>query len=180
MTLNSIKSKPVEPTNWNDFMNLFESKGAPSYCWCMAWRMTNEELKSNTSSNRKIFIKKRVNDGLPVGLLFYNENEPVAWCSIAPRDTYQRLKGDDTIENVWSIVCFFIKREFRDRGLIHEMIKSAEKYAKKNGAEFLEAYPVQIDSPSYRFMGFINTFEKAGFQFVKMAGSRRHVMTKKL
>lgn len=180
MKLDSIKIKPVEQTNWTDFENLFECKGGPSYCWCMAWRMINEELKANTSSNRKRFIKKRVDEGTPIGLLFYNKNEPIAWCSIAPRNTYQRLKGDDSIENVWSLACFYIKKEFRDKGLIHRMIKSAERYAKENGANFLEAYPVQPDSPSYRFMGFIDTFEKAGFKFVKMAGSRRHVMTKKV
>jgi GNAT superfamily N-acetyltransferase len=180
MTLNSVKTKPVEQTNWTDFENLFESKGAPGYCWCMAWRMTTEELKSNTSSNRKLFIKKRVDKGTPVGLLFYHEEKPVAWCSVAPRNTYQRLKGDESLENVWSIACFYIKRDFRDKGLIHKMIKSAEIYAKENGADFLEAYPVRPESPSYRFMGFIGTFEKAGFEFVKMAGSRRHVMTKRI
>jgi hypothetical protein len=44
------------------------------------------------------------------------------------------------------------------------------------GAKYLEAYPVKPDSPSYRFMGFIQTFEKAAFSFVKKAGTRRHVM----
>lgn len=180
MKSESIKYKPVVKQNWTDFENLFECKGAPSYCWCMAWRMTKEELKSNTSSNRKTFIKERVDKGIPIGLLFYNENDPIAWCSIAPRDTYQRLNGGDSIENIWSIACFYIKKDFRDKGLIHIMIQSAEKYAKENGADFLEAYPVLPDSPSYRFMGFVKTFEKEGFEFVKMAGSRRHVMTKKI
>ena len=40
----------------------------------------------------------------------------------------------------------------------------------------LEAYPVEPHSPSYRFMGFISTFKKAGFRFVKKAGIRRNVM----
>ena len=84
------------------------------------------------------------------------------------------------VENVWSIVCFYIKKEFRDKGLIDLLIKNAKKYAKKNGAKYLEAYPVDADSPSYRFMGFVKTFEKARFNFVKKAGTRRHVMTCKL
>jgi hypothetical protein len=57
------------------------------------------------------------------------------------------------------------------------LIEKAKAYARKNGAKYMEAYPVQRDSPSYRFMGFVKTFEKAGFTFVKMAGTRRHVMT---
>jgi hypothetical protein len=60
------------------------------------------------------------------------------------------------------------------------LIQSAEKYAKETGAEYIEAYPVEKDAPSYRFMGFIKTFEELGFTFVKMAGTRRHVMIHKI
>ena len=176
-THKNIKVKPVDKKTWKDFEALFQSKGAPSYCWCMVWRMTKEELKHNTKSNRKRFIKDRVAEKTPIGLLAYENNTPIAWCSVAPRDTYQRLGGDEELEKVWSIACFYIKKEFRDRGLVDFLINAAKKYAKKNGGKYLEAYPVKPSSPSYRFMGFINTFEKADFEFVKKAGTRRHVMT---
>lgn len=169
--------KPVSQTNWDDFEALFKTKGGPSYCWCMAWRMTREELKDNTSVNRKKWIKNRVDAKTPVGLLAYLDGEPIAWCSIAPRDTYQRLGGDESLADVWSIACFFIKKENRGQGLTELLIGEAKKYAKKNGAKHLEAYPVEPDSPSYRHMGFVPMFEKADFSFVKKAGSRRHVMT---
>jgi GNAT superfamily N-acetyltransferase len=175
-----ITIKPVDKTTWSDFERFFKSKGAPGYCWCMAWRMTKEELKNNTSPNRRKFIKKRVQAEIPIGLLAYVKDEPVAWCSVAPRETYQRLGGNEDLDKVWSIACFFIKREFRDQGLVDQLIENAKKYAKKNGAKYVEAYPVRPDSPSYRFMGFVSTFEKAGFSFVKKAGTRRHVMTCKI
>jgi GNAT superfamily N-acetyltransferase len=179
-TNQKIKIKPVDKGNWKDFENLFQSKGAPKYCWCMAWRMTKEELKHNKSGSRKRFIKQRVWSGTPVGLLAYIEKEPIAWCSIAPRESYRRLGGDESLEKVWSIVCFFIKREYRDQGLVDRLIAAAKKYAKKNGAKYLESYPVDPKSPSYRFMGFTPTFEKADFEFVKKAGTRRNVMTCKV
>ena len=37
-------------------------------------------------------------------------------------------------------------------------------------------FPVDPDSPSYRFMGFVRFFEAAGFREVGRAGSRRHVI----
>jgi GNAT superfamily N-acetyltransferase len=172
----TIVIKPVDKDNWHDFETLFESKGGPSYCWCMAWRMTAEELKNNTSSKRKEYIRQRVWDGVPIGILAYQNGDAIAWCSIAPRETYRRLGGDETLENVWSIACFYIKKEFRDKGLLDILIEKAKDYAKENGAKHVEAYPVEPDSPSYRFMGFIRTFEKVGFRLVKMAGTRRHVM----
>src|SRR5690606_12529691 len=110
-TSRDMEIKPVDKTNWKDFETLFESKGGPGYCWCMPWRMTKDELKQNTSANRKQFIKQRVWSGIPVGLLAYLKGKPVAWCSAAPRETHQRLGGDERLENVWSVTCFFIKRE---------------------------------------------------------------------
>jgi GNAT superfamily N-acetyltransferase len=176
----NIIIKPVDRNNWTDFESLFESKGGPSYCWCMVWRMTKDELKQNNSVCRKEFIKQRVLSDIPVGILGYSENEAIAWCSIAPRETHQRLGGDENIENVWSITCFYIKREYRKQGLMKFLISSAKDYAKENGAEYIEAYPVEKSSPSYRFMGFVKTFEEAGFKYIKMAGTRRHVMIHKL
>ena len=176
----NITIRPVGKENWNDFEALFQSKRAPGYCWCMAWRMTGEELKSNDSKSRKRYIEQRVEAAIPIGLLAYHEDEAIAWCSVAPRETYQRLGGDESLERVWSIACFFVKQEFRDQGLVDRLIEGAKNYARQNGADYLEAYPVEPDSPSYRFMGFVKTFEKAGFTFVKKAGARRNVMTHKL
>ena len=172
----SIEIKPVDKNTWNDFENLFELKGGPNYCWCMAWRMTKEELKENTSVCRKEFIKKRVFRNIPIGLLAYIHKEAAAWCSIAPRISYQRLGGDETKQDVWSIACFYIKRKYRKHGLSNRLIEEAKNYAKSNGAKYVEAYPVETDSPSYRFMGFIKQFEKAGFKFIKKEGTRRNVM----
>ena len=44
------------------------------------------------------------------------------------------------------------------------MLRAAIDYARKRGATALEAYPVDPDSPSYRFMGFVPAFERLGFK----------------
>lgn len=88
--------------------------------------------------------------------------------------------GDETKQGVWSLACFFVKREFRKIGLTSRLLGAAMDYAKDNGAQYVEAYPVAPDSPSYRFMGFVPTFEKAGFQFDTTAGTRRNVMVLRL
>lgn len=179
-TCEDIQIVPVEKANWVDFETFFESKPLLSNCWCMAWRMTKDEMKTNNSACRKEFIKKRVWTNIPIGLLAYIGDQPIAWCSVAPRETYRKLGGDEDLDSVWSISCFYIKREFRDKGLICALIEHAKKYAKSNDAKYLEAYPVEFDSPSYRHMGFVQTFRKEGFVFVKKAGTRRNVMIYKL
>ncbi|MBX2852012.1 MAG: GNAT family N-acetyltransferase [Phycisphaeraceae bacterium] len=171
-----LEFHPVTVDRWGDFEKLFESRGCPHYCWCMLWR-TNECKKTIPGkAGKKAAMNNRVEDGTPIGLLAYQDRQPIAWCSIAPRNTYQSLGGDETKDRVWSLTCFFVMRNFRRMGLTEKLLAAAIDYAKGGGAEYVEAYPVAPDSPSYRYMGLVPMFEESGFQFIKTAGSRRNVM----
>ncbi|HEX2056314.1 MAG TPA: GNAT family N-acetyltransferase [Nitrospiraceae bacterium] len=170
----------VDAEHWNDFERLFEAKGSPHYCWCMAWRATPEEIKLD-GPGRKIAMYGRVQAGTPVGLLGYLGHEPVAWCSIAPRRTFRGLiSGDPPDEGIWSITCFFVLRQLRRAGIAKQLLAAALRHAREHGAKVVEAYPVEADSPSYRHMGFVPMFEEAGFREVGREGTRRHVMQRKL
>ncbi len=169
---------PVTKARWEDFEALFEAKGGPSYCWCMAWRATSGQIKAFGNASRKPLIKGFVDRHQTIGLLGYLDATPIAWVSVAPRDTYRDLGGRpaEPDEEVWSLACMYIARQHRKNGYGRDLIDAASTYAKKRGATVLEAYPVDPDSPSYRFMGFVPAFEKLGFRPVGKAGSRRHVM----
>jgi GNAT superfamily N-acetyltransferase len=174
--LDRLVFREVDQDLWPDFERLFESRGGPKACWCMVWRATPEEAKHTDGASRKAAMAKRIAAGTPVGLLGYIDEEPIAWCSIAPRSTYRRLVDDGTSdEGIWSLACFFIVRRLRGQGISQRMIAAAVRHAKLKGVKVVEAYPVDSDSPSYRFMGFVPTFEAAGFCEVGRSGSRRHV-----
>jgi GNAT superfamily N-acetyltransferase len=174
--------KPVTKARWDDFAALFDAPGGPKYCWCMAWRATPAEIKEVGKASRQPLMHKRVEAGTTVGLLGYLDGEPVAWVSIAPRETYRDLGGPDATdgEKIWSLACMYMKRKLRGAGRGVELIEAAKAYAGERGATVLEAYPVDRGSPSYRFMGFVPAFERLGFEAVGPAGSRRHVMRLKL
>lgn len=78
-------------------------------------------------------------------------------------------------ENIWSLVCLFVKREHHGLRITARLIATAVAHAQQ-GATAVEAYPVDPDSPTYRFMGFVSAFRKAGFVEVGRTGTRRHVM----
>lgn len=172
--------KPVSKATKADFEALFESPGGPSYCWCMYTRVTKDEAKAaNTDVKaRKPMMMQRIDSRVPIGLVGYDKGESIAWVSIAPRDTFPRLKGPEVAdgEKVWSLSCMYVKRKHRGEGLGHQLIEAAVKYAKKRKADIVEAYAVHPDSPSYRNMGFISAYEKAGFETIERLGTRRTVM----
>ncbi len=176
--LDSLTFQSVTRTTWSEFEALFEEPGAPKYCYCMVWRRTPEEAKHHDGANRKRQMKQRIDHGVPIGLLARLDGKPVAWVSIAPRETYRNLGGPApaTSEKIWSLVCFFVPRRLRGQGMTRRLISGAVDHARRNGATIVEAYPVDEAAPSYRFMGFVPVFRDAGFNEIGRAGNRRHVM----
>jgi GNAT superfamily N-acetyltransferase len=171
----------VDRSRWSDLEQLFESRGGPKSCWCMVWRTMPERPQRSDGPSRKRAMKGRVQSGQPVGLLAYLDGAPAGWCSVAPRPTYKQLGGltyEGVSEDaVWSIVCFFVTRAARGNGIFERLLTEAITHAQASGAAVVESYPVDPDSPSYRFMGLVSSFEAFGFEEVGRAGSRRHVMS---
>ena len=184
MDLSSLETRAVDADNWADLEQLFEARGGPHSCWCMVWRAKPAAARQAGTPARKAILKAalhaRVAGGTPIGILGYLGGEPVAWCSIAPRPSYRTLGGPADPPGdpaaVWSLTCFFAKRPLRGQGITGRLLAAAIAYARDNGARIVEAYPVDPTSPSYRYMGLIATFERAGFAPIGRAGSRRHVM----
>ena len=170
----------VTPDRWGDLERLFMAPGGPKHCWCMVWRSMPKAESRTDSKPKKAALARLVRDGKPVGILGYLDGEPAAWCSIAPRTTYRALgcvdDPADEPDSVWSLVCMFVPRRLRGQGITKYLISAAVEHARGKGATVIEAYPVDPDSPSYRFMGFVPSFAALGFQEVGTAGTRRHVM----
>jgi GNAT superfamily N-acetyltransferase len=175
--MTQLTFSPVDQTTLPAFEAFFSTPGAPKWCWCMAWRRTSAEVKVANGANSRRQMLARIHDGVPVGLLAYEGKEAVGWVSVAPRDTF-RLKGApaEPGEVVWAISCFFVPRSRRREGVSRKLIEGAVAHARENGATVVEAYPVDPDSPSYRFMGFVPVFAAAGFADLGKPGKRRHVM----
>lgn len=144
----------------------------------MRWRATSTEFKRLGKAGRGEALRRMVGAGTPVGILAYADGEPVGWCSIAPRETYAALERSRVLPRLddvptWSVVCFFVDRRFRGRGLTLELLEAAVDYARSQGAEVVEGYPKPEGVASYTYMGSATTFRRAGFRDVTpRAGSR--------
>ena len=176
-----LECRDVDGALWADLEKLFKGRGGPAYCWCMVWRpMAAAARRGGGKEARKRALRRLVDAGVPTGLLGYRDGEPVAWCSVAPRESYRAMGGPgdfaDDAGAVWSIACFFVRRDYRRGGLSERLLAAAVERARNAGARVVEAYPVAPDSPSYRFMGLTTVFARAGFADLGMVGKRRHLM----
>ena len=171
---------PLTPERWPDLVKLFEHHGNPGYCWCMTWRATSAEYKQLDAAGRKRALHSLVKAHIPIGILAYRADEPVGWCSIAPRETYARLEKSTTLKRiddrpVWSVVCFFVSRDMRGQGLALQLLQAAVEYAASQGARIVEGYPVE-PGQSYQFMGSPAIFKAAGFREVARAANDRPIV----
>jgi GNAT superfamily N-acetyltransferase len=134
-------------------------------------------------------MKRLVDSGRVPGLLGYVKGKPVAWCSMEERERISGLARsrifapvDD--EPVWSIVCLFIDRGHRGRGLSKRMITAAARYAKTRGASIVEAYPVEpkkIPMPAvFAYPGIASAYFAAGFREAARRSETRPIVRKRL
>jgi GNAT superfamily N-acetyltransferase len=184
-----VKSKfnfyPVTKENWKDFENLFGKKGACAGCWCMYWRMRRKDYDAQRGSGTKKKMRNLINSGIVPGILAYDSDIPVGWCSVAPREDFSVLENSRVLQRiddkpVWSVVCFFINKDYRKKGLSVELLNAAKKYVKNNSGKILEGYPVEpkaAKSPDvFVWTGLASAFRKAGFKEVIRRSETRPIM----
>ena len=184
-TLRRLEFHPVAPERWPDFEKLFGPRGAVAGCWCMWFRLKRSEFDEKKGAGTQRMMKKLVNAGDAPGILAYDGDEPVGWCSIAPRSEFDSLNRSRTLkpvdeQPVWSIVCFFIAKGYRRSGMTRKLIEAAVEYAKAQDAKIIEAYPIEPkkdDVPVfYAYTGFASTFRKLGFKEVLRRSESRPIM----
>ena len=140
------------------------------------------------SESNKRALKALVARGVVPGLIGYDNVRPIGWVSLGPRDEYAKLERSPVMKAVddkpvWSIVCFFVDREARHRGVAAAMLEGAIAWAKKKRVTLLEAYP--CDKPrrsvdDFMWFGAKAMFDRAGFVEVARRKPLRPVVRKRL
>lgn len=167
---------------WKKFETLMGEKGGCGNCWCMYFRIPSREFRENKPDGNKKLMRQLVNKGLPQGLIASLNEEPVGWIAMAPREDYMKLENSRVFKRiddhpVWSITCFFVKKEFRHKGLSKQLIKGAVDFAKKKKIKTIEAYPAipyaeKVPQP-FLWVGVLSSFIKNGFKIVQQQSKSR-------
>lgn len=160
--------RPVTTETWPDLVQLFTARGGPHYCFCTPYRVTGR--RHVDAGEREAVLRDLVGRGTPVGVLAYDGAEPVGWCSVAPRESYARLARSRTMPRAtppesptWTVLCFFVPRAARGRGLTRVLLDAAVDYARHQGAKVIEGYPFDTAGISATHRGHSSVFAAAGF-----------------
>jgi GNAT superfamily N-acetyltransferase len=175
---------------WDDVAAVFGAQRDTSGCWCQRYCYTDGWLWHGDPEMHRESLRGQVEER-GAGLVGYLDDEPVGWCALGPRPSYERLlrmpvpwKGrseDKTDEGVWAVTCFVVRVGFRKRGVSGELALAAVEHARARGARALEAYPM-LTQPGKEItwgelhVGARSVFAAAGMTQVSHPFPRRVVM----
>jgi GNAT superfamily N-acetyltransferase len=177
--------EPVTLDRWLDFEALFGKRGACGGCWCMWWRIKRSEFERQKGDGNRRAMRTLMEAGEVPGILAYTDGQPVGWCSVAPRSAYPVLGRSRILKPldetpVWSIVCLFVHKDYRDRGISVKLLEAAADYARGQGAEVIEGYPVEPKKDRmpavFAFTGLAAAFLQAGFTERERRSPTRPIM----
>jgi GNAT superfamily N-acetyltransferase len=163
----AIRVRPVTTATWADFEALFTARGSPHYCWCAVYRFKGAHVMSSEEKRR--MTRRLVEDGVPIGVLAYDAEVPVGWCSVAPRESFVKLERSRTMGRAssaptWTVLCFFVRRTHRRAGVAQALLGGALTAARAGGARVVEGYPHDTAGISATHRGHSRLFRALGFR----------------
>jgi GNAT superfamily N-acetyltransferase len=151
----------------------------------MFWRIKRSQFNQQKGDANRKALKEIADSGETPGILGYVGNVPIGWCSVAPRKSYLALENSRILRRiddkpVWSIVCFFVAKQFRHKGVTLKLIKAAIDHVRRSGGNVIEGYPVEprtAKAPDiFLYTGLASAFLKAGFTEVQRRSETRPIM----
>ena len=197
--MTSISVRPANEATWEDLAAVFGSRGPGSRCWCQRYRLgSGESFAGFPAEERAARLRDQTDcgnsgSGTTSGLVAYavegDSAQPVGWCAVAPRSSYDGLvrvfrvpwegrDEDRDDDSVWAVTCLFVRAGHRKQGVSRVLAVAAVEHARSNGARAIEAYPItRTDVIAEELhVGTVATYAAAGLVEVARPGTRRAVM----
>jgi len=180
-----MEFSPLTQDIWDSFEILFGQRGASGGCWCMWWRLSNKQFQEQKGEANRLAMKAIVAEGKIPGILAFENGQPVGWCAVAPREEFPRLSHSRILRPVddapvWSVVCLFVDKKFRRRGISTALLKAAVAFVASRDGQIVEGYAIDPrpgNMPDvFVYHGLYRSYLSAGFVEVARRSATRPIM----
>ena len=154
----------------------------------MWWRVEKggKTWREAQGEQNRARFQRLVKQGDVHAVIAFSGEEAVGWCSFGPRPSFPRLLRSrvldhETVEDTWSIVCFFIPSRWRGRGVATSVLRAASERAFELGAREIEGYPVATKGKyarlpaAFAWTGVPAVFVAAGYRPIARARGLRPI-----
>ena len=180
-----LSYSPATADRWDDVRSLFGPNGAYSNCWCTWWILTGPQFDRATPEERRSVLEALCAEGSAPGILAYEEDRPVGWVAVGPRERYARMMSPrarvngplDFADPGWVVNCFYIPTRERGHGIASGLLGEAVGFAFDRGANYVTGHPIDVEEgagpgAAGLFVGTLSMFLRAGFVEVERRGGR--------
>lgn len=185
-----LEVRALRPEDWPALEALFGERGACGGCWCMAWRLRQAEWERRRGADNRAAFRRLVLAGRVPGVLAFEGERAVGWCSVAPRADFdglaaKRSLATDWDAGTWSVTCFFLAKEARGRGVGTRLLRAAVTLARASGATRLEGYPAvpprdgNALPSAFAWTGLPAMFEACGFRPLASVPGKRPIYVRR-
>ncbi|MCL1951286.1 MAG: GNAT family N-acetyltransferase [Oscillospiraceae bacterium] len=173
-----VEIRRLTPDLAEDYLYFFDHVGFTdhpewSQCYCLhfhfepAWD-AEDEGRDHPWRER---AARLVREGKLQGYFAYADGQVAGWCNANDRENFCRLVERKELwdeasrgKRVKSIVCFIVAPALRGQGIATRLLERACEDAKREGYDFLEAYPVRGRADRYaHHHGPPKLYKKFGF-----------------
>src|SRR6478735_4395302 len=131
----NLRIVPANEASWDDLQAILT--GAAACCQCQRQRLGDHDWWHMPVTERAAILRAETHCDDPratetIGIVAYQDDEPVAWCAVDRRSVYGRLRGspvpwkerteDKDDDTVWAIACLVVRKGHRHEGLTYPLV----------------------------------------------------------
>ena len=155
-------------------------------CYCVNWCSADHRtLERPNREQRRTMALDYVKKGILQGYVALKDSKMIGWCNANTKADCRNCAGilyaiqdlqkavSATDEKVKVVYCFMIAEEYHRQGIARRLLQAVCDDAKKDGFDYVEAYPQKDASVEYmQFMGFDELYRSEGFEHYMELGDK--------
>ncbi len=175
--------RKLTPKDAEAYVNFFDTpphddNNPDNRCFCVNWCSGDHRaLKRPDREERRAMAVNYVRNGILQGYIALKDGKIIGWCNANTKSDCRNCAGlvfvlhdlqkavSSPEERVKAVYCFMIAEEYHRQGIARRLLRAVCKDAKKEGFDYVEAYPQKDASVTYmQFMGFDELYKSEGFE----------------
>jgi len=169
--------KALNEENTSDWFDFFDHRAFADHpdwkgCYCTGPFVPRPREYNSKSPIRKEYAKWLIENGRMKGYLAYEGGKVIGWCNVNMKSALPKYNDpSEEGENVISIACFMIQKDYRRKGIAQKILDKIIRDAQERGIKIIEAYPrIKTQTEYGNFHGPYSMYEKNGFILEKIKG----------
>lgn len=179
----NIEVRKLRPEDAEAYVTFFDTTPHDDHnpehtCYCVNWCSADHRtMEEPDRAKRRAMAFDYVRNNILKGYIALIDEKIIGWCNANTKSDCLNCAGlvfalpdlqkavSAPEEKVKAIYCFMVAEEYQRQGVARRLLQAVCEDAKKEGFDYIEAYPQKDASVWWmQFMGFDELYKSEGFE----------------